>query len=116
MIDAILAHIAASSHEIIAIRAIHGQAAVRAGDILPCSYRWDDGESTGEQMPGTSALYLANGMLPVDEAGIARAMRLFREYEAIAEQVVLVTGELVQWGEDSGEVVLRNAVVLEVLR
>lgn len=115
MIDRIIHHINAGEVEHIGIRVVHGQAPVKVGDLLPASYRWEDGESTGEELRGTSAILVGNGCLGANEAEIRRALRIFESYRGLHGQIVLISGESQGAGEDVGEIIIDKARVIEVL-
>lgn len=74
------------------------------GDSLPPSRRWEDGVPTDETLPGTSALnprYRGFSRLDLET--------YYRGY------LYLVTGEVVGGGEDPGEVIIRDARVVQRL-
>ena len=92
------------------IRVIHGQAApAKVGDTLDTSYRWEDGEPTDDELYGTCAL-------AVDcYSNISRSLAaLIKGYGSLGDQVVLVGGHQCEWGEDAGEIIIKDAVVLMV--
>lgn len=79
------------------------------GDVLPLSYRWDDGEPTDDELYGTSAI-------EVDALNLERRlMRLRREYGSLGSQIVLIACNQYVYGQDSDEVEMQNAVVLATL-
>ena len=66
------------------------------GEILDNSYVWVDGEMTDEELDGTCAIRIDDAQLAVSYFG----------------KHVAVIGE---YGEDLGEIIIREAEVLEVL-
>lgn len=74
------------------------------GDKLPCSRQWRDGEPTGKALCGTSAL---------DANYRFNRWHLGTRYEG---SIYLVKGRLVRRGQDAGEVILKDAVVVRKLK
>lgn len=72
-----------------------------AGDALPCSRVWIDGDPTDEYLPGTSALRL----------DYTYAQRT-RDYLRYFGHVYLVCGDGGLYGEDVGEAIVRHATVV----
>ncbi len=70
------------------------------GEILNNSFIWDDGECTEEELDGTCAVR-------IDDAVLANGY--------FGEHVALVGGYYGEYGEDLGEIIIRQAEVLEVL-
>lgn len=70
------------------------------GEILDNSYVWIDGESTDEELDGTCAVMLKDAEL---------AKRYFGDHIAI------IGGNNMEYGEDLGEIIIKNAEVMEVL-
>jgi hypothetical protein len=85
----------------------HETGAVTVGDTLPASYRWDDGEWTGERLAGASAIAIRSA------EDLDAALALARIYWG--DQLVLVAGEFGQHGQDDGEILIRDAVALAVV-
>ncbi len=102
------------------IRAIDGHTVV-VGENLRNSAVWVDGNRTEEELPGTSSI-LVEG----DRETMVRAMNLMGinpkgfgkktggSYSG--QQPALISGSSAQGGEDLGETVLGDAVVLDVVR
>lgn len=107
-----------------ALRALPGDAnGVEPGDVLPESFRWEDGEQTDERLDGTSAILVrpphdrervmaalvavgATGIPPHETPnGVYRGTRF-----------ALVKGESVGPGEDVGEVIVADATVVALWR
>jgi hypothetical protein len=72
------------------------------GEILDNSYVWDDGECTDEELDGTCAINL-------DDAKLALENGYFGEHVAV------IAGNNREWGKDKGEIIIREATVIEVL-
>ena len=72
---------------------------VQVGQVLDVSMRWDDGECTDEALKGTCAI----------QCKLGNAKHIEGYYGGF---VCLLQGDLVEYGEDESEVVLRNARVL----
>lgn len=70
------------------------------GETLNNSFIWDDGECTEEELDGTCAVR-------IDDAELANGY--------FGEHVALVGGYYGEYGEDLGEIIIRQAEVLEVL-
>lgn len=75
---------------------------------LPPSNRWEGGEMTDEELDGTSAIGIRGA------GDIGRAIKILNAAGYQGAQVALVRGESQGSGEDPGEVVLRDAVVVRV--
>lgn len=70
------------------------------GEILDNSYVWIDGETTDEELDGTCAVNLCDAELANGYYG---------------EHVSLIAGNSAEYGADLGEIIIRNAEVIEVL-
>lgn len=92
------------------IRVIHGQSEpAKVGDTLDPSYRWEDGEPTDEELYGTCALAVDG------YSNISRSLSaLIKGYGSLGDQVALIGGYQCEWGEDAGEIIIKNAIVLMV--
>jgi hypothetical protein len=84
------------------------EAAAEVGDILPNSYRWDDNEQTDDELDGACALGA------ITDAPTPDTLRAW--YNALrgypGTHIYLIGGEYGTYGEDRGEVIVRNARVL----
>lgn len=76
------------------------------GDILSPSSVWIDGDPTDDLLPGTSGIQVAR------DAGVLADARRLSNYWG--RYVVLMAGNRASHGEDWGEVVIEDAVVLAV--
>jgi len=74
------------------------------GEDLGDSYRWDDGEDTGEQLDGTCAI----------NAQADNALALIAGYKSFGH-LYLIGGQVAMSGEDPGEIVIQEAVVISRL-
>ena len=70
------------------------------GQILDNSFVWVDGEPTDEELDGTCALTLDDADLIQDYFG---------------EHVAIIGGWFGEYGQDEGEIIIRDAKVLEVI-
>ena len=87
------------------IRVLPDDDAAQVGDLLAPSLVWDDGECTGEELPGTCAI-------GVTAETVDSAMRLVLANGYSGKRLALIVGDRAQSGEDAGERIIRDAVVL----
>ncbi len=73
------------------------------GPIDHVSHVWIDGEDTGEELEGICAI----------EIGALKWAALASRY--YGRHVAIVCGDSCSWGEDEGEIIIQNPVVVEVL-
>lgn len=76
------------------------------GDVLAQSKHWVDGEDTGEEIGGTSTI-------GVSAKNIRYAMIMLERSGYQGDQVVLVRGERNGPGEDEGEMIIKDAEVVD---
>lgn len=74
--------------------------AFTVGEILNNSYVWIDGEMTEEELDGTCAIKL-------EEAELAKCY--------FGEHVAIIAGDGMEYGTDLGEIIIKNAEVIEVV-
>lgn len=70
------------------------------GEILGNSFVWVDGEMTEEELDGTCAIMLQDAILANAYYG---------------DHVAIIGSDSMEYGQDLGEIILRDAEVLEVL-
>lgn len=70
------------------------------GEILDNSFVWVDGEMTDEELDGTCAIMLK-------DAKLANAYH--------GSHVAIIGSDSMEYGQDLGEIILRDAEVLEVI-
>ena len=70
------------------------------GEILDSSFVWVDGEMTDEELDGTCAVKL-------EDAELANGY--------FGEHVAIIGSNSMEYGQDLGEIILRDAEVMEVL-
>lgn len=74
---------------------------------LDVSHVWYDGVDTGEDLPGTCAVYISDDM---DETEIThRYDRCYHTYQHITEYdrvIALIADNRSEWGEDEDEIIL----------
>ena len=85
-------------YEIIGVRVQENE--FTEGEILDNSFIWIDGEMTDEELDGTCAVKLEDAELTKGYFG---------------EHVAIIVGESFTYGEDLGEIIIRDAEVLEVV-
>lgn len=72
----------------------------KEGEILDNSFVWVDGEMTDEELDGTCAVKLEDAQLANGYFG---------------NHVAIIGSDSMEYGQDLGEIILRDAEVLEVL-
>ena len=77
------------------------------GDILPSSYKWDDGDTTNEKLFGTSAIYVNEFTKNI--------INKVSTYVHNGSQIVLLGSDDIREGNDIGEIEMKNAKVLSIL-
>lgn len=70
------------------------------GEILDNSFVWVDGEITDEELDGTCAIMLSDAELANSYFG---------------DHVAIIGSDSMSYGQDLGEIILRDAEVLEVV-
>ena len=70
------------------------------GEILDNSFVWVDGKMTAEELDGTCAIMLK-------DAKLANAY--------FGDHVAIIGSDSMEYGQDLGEIILRDAEVLEVI-
>lgn len=70
------------------------------GEILDNSFVWVDGEMTDEELDGTCAIMLKDAALANSYFG---------------DHVAVIGSDSMEYGDDLGEIILRDAKVLEVI-
>lgn len=81
------------------------------GDCVADSRIWDDGEPSDETLDGTCCIGLASDANADDiDAALEAADNYF------GDKVYLIAGDGMEYGEDSGEYVIRNAVVIAIIK
>nr|DAL05590.1 MAG TPA: hypothetical protein [Caudoviricetes sp.] len=69
-------------------------------EILDNSYVWIDGEPTDEELDGTCAVMLKDAELAKGYFG---------------DHIAIIGGNNMEYGEDLGEIIIKNAEVMEVI-
>lgn len=92
---------------------------IAVGDVLPPSRVWEDGRETDDELLGTSTVEV--GSLTLDGVlkslnGLGAAGKPGPNGYYFGDRVVLVKGDRVSGGDDSGESLLKNASVVGVWR
>lgn len=76
------------------------------GPIDHVSHIWVDGDDTGEELPGICAQ---------DVHTLERYNDPVRYGVYPGDHVAIIAGDLDSWGVDPGEIIIRNAVVIDIL-
>ena len=87
-----------SGYEYIGVRVQENE--FTKGEILDNSFVWVDGEITDEELDGTCAVKL-------EDAELAKGY--------FGDHVAIIGGDYMEYGQDLGEIIIRDAEVLEVL-
>ena len=80
------------------------------GGNVKNSYIWNDGDNTGEEIDGVSAIRINEA----DTDEIEQAIREMQPYLTNAKQVVLLGSDEANPGDDHHERIMKNAKVLAV--
>ena len=88
-------------YEVIGIRVQEEE--FQLGEMDHVSHIWDDGEDTGEELDGVCA----------DSS--TEADRVFQMLDCYGDHVAIIAGNDYSWGQDYGEIIIRDPVVVEVL-
>ena len=92
---------------ILALRIIHDEHPdynIKSGEYCRPSYRWEDGECTDEMLSGTSAI---DARMLLGYKGAPTSY--------YGDRILVITGSDQVRGEDDCEVVINDAIVLEVV-
>jgi len=73
------------------------------GDSLPCSYVWEDGDWTAQELSGTSGISITAHIYPDEWSGYT------------GDRVLVIGGESATGGEDRGEIIVEDAVILDII-
>ena len=87
----------------------------KAGSKIGNSYDWEDGNSTGRQLNGTSTIQLQSIYTNLTRQNAATALNHIKHYHGMGDVVVMVKGTSSQRGEDLGELIIRNAKVVKII-
>lgn len=80
------------------------------GEIAHVSHNWIDNDDTGEELNGICVLDISSREAPLVYDDLIGGRAYFGDH------VALIGGDLDEYGQDPGEVVLKNAVVLYVIK
>ena len=84
---------------------------VEVNDIVDNSYDWADGDSTGVELDGTSALEID---IDAEIEDISSVLKNIENYTWDTNQIVILGSIDKEYGQDNNEIVMQNAVVLAV--
>jgi len=107
LVDIARAALERHDNMILALRIIHDEHAdydIQPGEYCRPSYRWEDGECTDEVLNGTSAI---DARMLLGYKGAPSSY--------YGDRVLVITGSDQVRGEDDCEVVINDAIVLEVM-
>lgn len=81
------------------------------GGIDHLSHVWEDGDDTGEELNGISATNVNSPCIKMhsDEAD-------WRTGKYLGKHCAIIAGNHAERGEDAGEIIIVDAVVVEILR
>lgn len=82
--------------------------ALTVGQIAPASYRWEDGNNTDEELGGTCAIQIPSAW----DGSLERPIEAVSSY--LGKQLALLGCYHVSYGEDNGEIIMQDAVVLAI--
>lgn len=87
------------------------EAGFQAGDTLPNSFVWVDGECfEDEELNGSCGYAIASEEPTKDEIQYVRNM-----YSWGDRQMYIIGGDWIEQGQDNGEIIIRQAQVIRVL-
>lgn len=75
------------------------------GKMDHVSHVWDDGDDTGEEL---------NGVCAIKYTKLAEVMRYGVEYPG--DHIAIIGSDYCEGGEDIGEIIIRDAEVLEIIK
>lgn len=95
-------------YDVVGVRVVDPEYAdynAQIGDVLGPSHVWEDGVPTNEMLSGTSAIGVDRGYMlsATDNRGY------------YGNRVLVVGGDVSEGGNDIGEVIIMDAVVLDVI-
>ena len=93
------------------LRSLSKDVLVKPGDKLKNSNQWTySGEDSGVSLGGVSTI----GIFSAKEADIKKYLKLIDEYGGEDSNLILVGGVLAKRGQDKGELIIKDAIALEV--
>jgi hypothetical protein len=93
------------------LRSLSKDVPVQPGDTLRNSNQWTwSGEDSGVSLGGVSTI----GIFSAKEADIRKYLEFVAEYGGEDSALVLVGGPKAKRGQDKGELVIKDAIALEV--
>lgn len=75
------------------------------GPFSHCSHVWDDGEDTGEELNGACATGIDSRMVEAHCSGYY-----------CGAHCAIIAGNSVEYGEDEGELIIADPVVVRIIR
>jgi hypothetical protein len=81
------------------------------GAIYHQSHMWDDGYDTGEQLGGISATNIHSDAVNMHGDGKEHNRRGYY----YGDHIAIICGNAATWGEDVGEIIIEDAVVVEII-
>lgn len=93
------------------LRIIEDETLLEPGTLLDPSRNWHDDLEMGEELPGTCAVEIKwNGNPDYLTAAVESALRTASAYPG--NQILLITGDSNMRGEDTGEIIIKEAEVI----
>ncbi len=89
-------------------------AEAKAGEYLECSKIWVDGEATDSLENGVCALDVFE--MIDDEWTMEEIIDSVSEYEYGNGSVVIIAGNDMEYGEDRREIIIHDAIVVDVIK
>lgn len=79
------------------------------GELAHRSHVWADGDDTGEELDGVSATDINSHCIRMHCDDVING-------RYIGDHCAIIAGNSAQWGEDEGEIVISDPVVIHIIR
>lgn len=80
------------------------------GEIEHLSHIWNDGDETDEELDGISCTTITSRAVSMHGEGNSRLGKYYGGHIAI------IAGNEIEYGEDEGEIIIRNATVVKIIK
>ena len=84
--------------------------AFELGEIDHLSHVWNDGDDTGEELDGISCTAIASRAVSMHGDGTSTMGTYYGEHIAI------IAGNDIEYGEDEGEIIIKDATVVKIIK